>query len=166
MATEKLNIGPVPYEESCASLGFTPDFEDVARAECRAYRAALIAYYGVPPEGARLRVVGNPHDFGTYYELYVFYDTEISATVDYAFTVEQGLSLWEQAGFSAPYSYGERGSIVERHFENTDHLIAKAIATLRAGEEIMPPALTHLTTCYPEAAALADTLTGTVDQVD
>lgn len=91
MPTQKLNIGPVPFEENCAQLGSTPDFDEVARFECRAYCAALIAVYGSPPEGARLRVVGASHDFGTYYEAYVFYDTDVKAAVEYALTVEQGL---------------------------------------------------------------------------
>lgn len=156
MATHKLNIGPVPYEEDCAQLGSTPDFANVARVECRAYCAALIAHYGVPPDGARLRVLSCPHDFGTYYEVYAFYDSDDRAASDYAVTVEQGLARWEDAGFPAPFSYGERGSLMDRHFESADLLIAKVITDLRAGDEIAPPALAHLTAFYPEAAALAD----------
>lgn len=158
MATQKLNIGPVPYDEDCAQLGRTPDFDTVARNECNAYRAALIAYYGPPPEGARLRVIGSPHDFGTYYEVYVSFDNDHKAPADYALAVERGLARWEDAGFPAPYSYGGRGDLVDRHFESPNLLIADVIARLRSGDEIMPPALAHLTACYPEAAALADRL--------
>lgn len=161
MPTQKLNIGPVPFEENCAQLGSTPDFDDVARFECRAYCAALIAVYGSPPEGARLRVVGAPHDFGTYYEAYVFYDTDIQAAVEYALTVEQGLALWEDAGFPAPFTYGARASIVERHFERLTHLIAKVMIELQDREEIMPAALDSLTAQYPNARDLADFLMST-----
>lgn len=156
MATHKMNIGPVPYEESCAALGVTCNFDDVAPAECRAYRAALIAYYGAPPEGARLRVISCPHDFGTYYELYVVYDAEIPVAVDYALKVEQGIARWEDAGFSSLHSYDRRGNMVDRHFESVDLLIAHAIVNLRSGDEIAPPALAHLTSIYPRAAKLAD----------
>ena len=104
MATQKMNIGPVPYDEACAQLGSTPDFAEVARAECHAYRAALIAHYGCPPEGAELRIIGSPHDFGTYYEVYVVYDAEIDTALDYALIVEQGLARWEDAGFPAPFT--------------------------------------------------------------
>lgn len=157
MATQKMNIGPVPYDEDCAQLGRTADFDTVAPEECRAYRAALIAHYGPPPEGARLRVIGNPHDFGTYYEVYVSFDNEDKAAADYALSVEQGLARWEDAGFPAPYSYGSRGDLVDRHFESTNLLIADVITRLRAGDEIMPPALVHLTSYYPAAVVLADT---------
>lgn len=156
MPTQRMNIGPVPCEETCASLGFTPNFEDVARAECRAYRAALIAVYGIPPEGARLSITENPHDFGTYYEVDVVYDTEVPAAVDYALIVEQGLARWDEAGLSAPYTYGERGSIIERNFDSLDHLIAKAISDLRTAGESAPIGLDRLILAYPEAAALAD----------
>lgn len=158
MPTHRMNIGPVPYEESCASLGFTPNFPDVARTECRAYRAAMIAAYGPPPEGARLSIASNPHDFGTYYEVELVYEGDIAEAVDYAIIVEQGLARWEDASFSAPYTYGDRGSIVEQHFPSVDHLIAKAIADIRDGRLTEPLMLERLTTSFPEATALAQSL--------
>jgi hypothetical protein len=163
MATQKMNIGPVPYDEACAQLGSTPDFAEVARAECRAYRAALIAHYGCPPEEAELRIVGSPHDFGTYYEVYVVYDAEISAAVDYALIVEQGLARWEEADFLAPFTYRDRSSIVERHFESTTQLVAAVIAKLDAAGPEKGEARERLAQTWPDAAAIAASPTNTTD---
>ncbi|CCW16955.1 hypothetical protein EBBID32_12940 [Sphingobium indicum BiD32] len=155
MATQKMNIGPVPYDEACAQLGSTPDFAEVARAECHAYRAALIAHYGCPPEGAELRIIGSPHDFGTYYEIYVVYDAEIGTALDYALIVEQGLARWEDAGFPAPFTYGARASTVERHFESLTQLVAAVIASLDAAGAEKAEARERLAQTWPDAAAIA-----------
>ncbi|RIV84880.1 hypothetical protein D2V17_11470 [Aurantiacibacter xanthus] len=163
MATQKMNIGPVPYDEACAQLGSTPDFAEVARAECHAYRAALIAHYGCPPEGAELRIIGSPHDFGTYYEVYVVYDAEIDTALDYALIVEQGLARWEDAGFPAPFTYGARASTVERHFESLTQLVAAVIAGLDAAGAEKGEGRERLAQTWPDAAAIAASPVNTTD---
>lgn len=156
MTTYKMSIGPVPYDEPCAQIGVTPNFNDVARSECRAYRAALIAHYGPPPEGAELRIMACAHDFGTYYDLCVSYDCDVAGAAEYAEAVENGLARWEDADFPAPFTYGERSNIVERHFEDTTHLVASVIATLDAAGPTRTVARERLAEIWPEAVEIVE----------
>lgn len=84
---ETLEIGPVPSDEECAQVG-SPDYEERALAECQKFRECLMRYFGTPPEGARLVITRNPHDFGTYYEVAVKYDTNNEKACEYAYKVE------------------------------------------------------------------------------
>lgn len=88
-----LTIGCVPFDEPCAQVG-KPHYSTVARRECNAYREALIAHYGPPPEDVVLAIKGFPHDFGTYHEVVVYYNPNDSKQCDYAFKIESGLDSW------------------------------------------------------------------------
>lgn len=90
---DHISIGSTPSEEDCAQVG-SPDYSTRARAECKRYLAALIAHYGNPPDGASLRIKSNPHDFGSYHEVNVYYDDESEKAVEYAYKVEAGLDRW------------------------------------------------------------------------
>ena len=46
-----IDLGGAPANEDCAQLGHTPDFERLNRLEVAAYRAAIIARFGPPPDG-------------------------------------------------------------------------------------------------------------------
>ena len=48
------SIGGAPSDEPCAQTGITTNWVTLQQLECTVYRAALIARFGVPPEGARL----------------------------------------------------------------------------------------------------------------
>jgi hypothetical protein len=86
--TDYLVLGPCPCDEDCEQLG--TDYDPVrARLECRALRDQLIRQHGQPPEGAYYRTCANAHDFGTYYELAIYYDEHNEAAVEYAFKVER-----------------------------------------------------------------------------
>lgn len=61
-----LDLGGAPWNEDCAQIGHTPNFDLVNTAEAMLYRAALIAVAGSPPVGISLRIKANAHDFGTY----------------------------------------------------------------------------------------------------
>ena len=82
-----MELGPTPLEESCAQVGADNYFEQ-ARKECRAYIAQLRRVFGAEPEGARLVIRGNSHDFGTYYEVAVKYDCDDEKATRYAFKLE------------------------------------------------------------------------------
>ncbi len=87
MGKDFLPIGPVPCDEPCEQLG--RGYDPVkAREECRRFIDAIRATVGTEPDGARLIVTSNDHDFGTYYEVVVRYDTEDEAASTYAFRVE------------------------------------------------------------------------------
>ena len=82
-----VNVGSSPANEPCAQLG-TDDYSRVARAECKRFIEVIRAALGPEPDGARLYVKGNAHDFGTYYEVVCEYDEEKPESVDYAYRCE------------------------------------------------------------------------------
>jgi hypothetical protein len=83
-----LELGPSPCDEDCEQLGANYD-PARARLECRVLRDQMIRQFGPPPEGAYYKTRSNPHDFGTYYELAIYYDEHNEAAVAYAFKVER-----------------------------------------------------------------------------
>jgi hypothetical protein len=87
MPISKFEIGPVPAEEECESLG--PGYRpEKARVECRIFMRQLARQFGDPPPVAGFAITHNPHDFGTYLEVEVRFDTNDRAAVEYAFQVE------------------------------------------------------------------------------
>ena len=82
-----LSVGCTPCDESCEQLG--PNYNPGrAKAECRAYINQLKRQFGEPPPDTSYRITNNPHDFGTYHEVEVKFNTEDEESVEYAFKVE------------------------------------------------------------------------------
>ena len=97
-----MNIGPVPPNEDCEQLGPNYDAKK-ARAECQRYMELLRQTLGREPQGARLGIKGNEHEFGTYYEVVCYYDTKNEAAREYAFKCEsQGPQNWAETPPPAP----------------------------------------------------------------
>lgn len=82
-----LEIGPSPPDEECVQVG-THDYVRLATAECDRFIELLRKTFGPEPEGARLSIRRNPHDFGAYYEVVCAYDDRFPASIDYAFRCE------------------------------------------------------------------------------
>jgi hypothetical protein len=96
-----LSIGPTPCEEPCAQVG-DPNYRAKALAECRRFLHLLRKTFGPEPAGARLRIQAFPHDFGTYHEVVCLFETEIEASVAYAFRCEaETPATWEEDHVSA-----------------------------------------------------------------
>ena len=90
-----IDVGAAPTHEDCAQVGADGYF-DRARRECRAYIALLRRVMGEEPQGARLAVKTNPHDFGTYLSVVCYYDDEHPESVDYAFRCESEMPMhWD-----------------------------------------------------------------------
>ena len=62
---DSLYIGEAPWDESCAQVG-TDMYPVNARKECQRFIDQIRRHYGPEPEGARLYIKSNPHDFGSY----------------------------------------------------------------------------------------------------
>lgn len=157
-------IGPAPYEEDCAQLGATPNYQRYALTETFAYRAAIIAYYGAPPRNTALKIYGSSHDFGRYYELVMEYDAACETSTDYAAMVAQGLARWLNAGFQAPHVYDARSRV--RDVVHTDHFAAAQSAMLVLerlridgfGTKAEAHAIQRLRAAYPDQAEEVDQL--------
>lgn len=100
-------IGAAPAYENCVQVG-DPDYARNAKAECRAFIEAIRKVCGREPEGARLTIKGQEHDFvERYYEVAVIYDSSNEAAMEYAFKVgREAPTTWKEAGMSAPVQKG------------------------------------------------------------
>jgi len=88
-------IGEVPAEEDCAQLG-TDGYHERAKKECRAFINQLRRMFGPEPEGARLIVKSNPHDFGNYLDVQCVYDEDDEAATEYAYKCESDMPMtWD-----------------------------------------------------------------------
>lgn len=93
---EYITLGPTPADEPCAQTA-DPDYEVKAWQECRRYMELLRRRFGPEPVGARISVKGFHHDYGRYFEVVVYYDTEVPGSVEYAFGIENNVpSSWEE----------------------------------------------------------------------
>jgi hypothetical protein len=94
---EFINIGPVPNEEPCTQAGQN---SSDSIFECAVYIRQLIRTYGDPPQGCEFFIMRNHHDFGTYYDVNLFFKVPIdkeeenylpSSTTIYEHTAEEKL---------------------------------------------------------------------------
>ena len=84
---EFLELGSAPFDEDCAQVG-APDYGDRSRAECRALVNQLNRQRPLPPR-AEYVIKVSPHDFGSYREVGVRYDTNDGDAVAAAFEAEE-----------------------------------------------------------------------------
>lgn len=95
-------MGPSPADEQCVEVG-DPDYARDARAECRLFIEAIKKICGAPPEGARLVIRSQPHEFGAYLECCVVFDGDNQAAAEYAAKCdEHAPTTWEAAGMEPP----------------------------------------------------------------
>lgn len=155
-----IDLGGAPAEEDCAQLGHTPDFDAVNAYEVFAYKLAIIARYGQPPAGCRLKPLANRHDFGVYRTLSLRIDDEEDEAVQaYAAAVEEGLARWLDGGLAPPISY--EGSVATIHRSDVTEVVIGALQTTRPGPDgtfsvaDFERLHTNLATAFPDEAATA-----------
>lgn len=162
-----IDLGGAPANEDCAQLGHTPDFERLNRLEVAAYRAAVIARCGPPPDGCALISITNRHDFGIYRTLGLRIDADAfrrnPSVAAYAETVQDGLASWVEAGFAPPVRYDDgRAPAVDR--DRIDDIVTGALIATRpdpSGRFPVPDfEILHrnLAAAYPASAEAARTL--------
>ena len=92
MAREWLELSCVPVGEDCQQVGMPSYDSTLARSECSRFKAMLEAKFPMPEGcGAYYRIKGNAHDFGTYYEVAIYFDDRDELAIDYAYFVENNL---------------------------------------------------------------------------
>lgn len=155
------SIGSTPSDEPCAQTGITANWVTLQQLECTVYRAALIARFGVPPEGARLAIKTHNHDFGSYAQVEIVFDRDDPDSVAWFDRAENGLSTWLEANFTAPVDYDDRaqehvgskrdaGDVIIAALMTSQQLINSGHATDRELD-----AVRHLSAAYPACAAEA-----------
>ena len=77
------SIGPTPSEEDCAQVG-QPDYRRKAIEECQRFIELIRTTLGPEPPGAELAIKSFPHDFGTYYDVVVWFEPDDAAALAYA----------------------------------------------------------------------------------
>ncbi|OYZ30446.1 MAG: hypothetical protein B7Y31_12760, partial [Novosphingobium sp. 16-62-11] len=135
-----------------------------SRQEALAYRVALTAALGLPPEGYAFEVVDNLHDFGTYSTVRLRCPTD-GAHYDEAYEAlaENGLAHWHEAMMPAPYDYAPDSTwtAICQHSPSRE-AIERALITSRPAADgtfaldLFARIHANLRAGYPDHAARAD----------
>ena len=85
-----MTLGPVPFEEDCIQVSPEVDYSAM-RKEVANYVALLESRFINIPENAYFGIKRESHDFGTYFEAAVYWDTEDADSQAFAYFVESRL---------------------------------------------------------------------------
>jgi hypothetical protein len=86
----------VPLDEECVQLG-TNEYIMGSRLEVKAFVEQIKREHGEPPIGASISIIKCPHDFGTYHDVRIIYDTDKPASEEWALKVEEELPYkWDE----------------------------------------------------------------------
>ena len=90
-----MTLGPVPFEEDCIQVSPEVDYSAM-RKEVSNYVTLLESRFTNIPENAYFGIKRESHDFGTYFEAAVYWDTEDTDSQTFAFFVENRLpATWK-----------------------------------------------------------------------
>ncbi len=93
---DSLDLSCVPFDEPCAQVG-NPGYHENSVKECRAYIGQLRRMFGPEPEGCKLKMKSNPHDFGSYLSVVCVYDTDNPVHIEYAYGIDaNGPANWDE----------------------------------------------------------------------
>jgi hypothetical protein len=85
-----MTLGPVPFEEECIQVSPEVDYTEM-RNEVVKFVNLLQERFVNIPENAYFSIKRESHDFGTYFEAAVYWDTEDTDSQTFAFFVESNL---------------------------------------------------------------------------
>lgn len=92
---EYMEIGPTPCEEDCAQLG-TSDYRKISNIEMTAYINQLCREFATRLDYVDFGKKWFNHDFGSYGEVVVYYNTEDEESTKAAFFIESHLPMrWD-----------------------------------------------------------------------
>ena len=83
-----ISIGSAPCNEDCVQVNPEGDYHQDMRAECLRFLELVSKKLGPEPQGASLAIKGNPHDFGTYYDVVCYFDDGNEEAREYALLCE------------------------------------------------------------------------------
>mgnify|MGYP000175548546 CR=1 FL=1 len=97
---ETLELTSVPVDADCQQVGTKHYDSAKARKECAIFMRQL-ERQSPAPGNAYLRIKGNSHDFGTYYEVAAVFNPEDEAENDWAYNLENNLPLkWDEQAWA------------------------------------------------------------------
>ena len=103
---EWLTLGPVPYEEDCVQVNANEDYLPAMSQEVRRFVQFLSNRFLNIPENAYFGVKTEGHDFGTYKEAAIYWDTDDEESERFAMFVESNIpATWsdtKQIDWKAP----------------------------------------------------------------
>lgn len=107
MARDSISIGATPCDEPCQQIGTDEYSEQFAILECQTFRDQIRRVVGPEPGTVSLRVIGQSHDFGRYFEVVCSFDTSDDESVSYAFRCEnEAPANWDQESKSKLWEAG------------------------------------------------------------
>ena len=83
-----LTLGPAPAGEDCVQVGCY-DYQVKAKKECKKYIKLLEKKFKDRPEECSFIIKSNPHDFGSYLEVNVKFNSENEEQTKFAYNVER-----------------------------------------------------------------------------
>ncbi len=93
---DSIDLSCVPFDEPCAQVG-DPDYQQNSVKECRAYIGQLRRMFGPEPEGCKLKMKSNPHDFGSYLSVVCMFEADNDTHLEYAFKLDaDGPAHWDE----------------------------------------------------------------------
>lgn len=116
-----LTIGPTPSDEDCVQVG-TDLYGELNPLEIRAYAQQIERMFPNRPENVMFKRNSESHDFGTYHELGLKWDTNDEAATEWVFNVENNSpSNWDEQAraFLQSYNYFEKLAQSKSKKENT-----------------------------------------------
>lgn len=91
-----IDLGPTPCDEDCAQVG-SPTYKQDSNKETWRYLNGLLKFFGEPPGEAFFYIKSNPHDFGSYSSVVIYFHPDNKEELDFAIKVEQNLpATWEE----------------------------------------------------------------------
>jgi len=82
-----IELDTTPCDEPCFQIG-SDDYYKQTRIEAKVFIEQLIRIFGEGTENNYFSIKSNPHDFGTYHSLAVYYNDNDEESVDYAYNIE------------------------------------------------------------------------------
>lgn len=102
-----LSLGAVPCNEDCVQVNRDADYYPAMRAQAKVYKEQLERMFPEQPDGAYLTVKTFPHDFGSYCEVCVVFDSDNEAACEYAYNLENNTpECWDEEARKEPEHKG------------------------------------------------------------
>jgi hypothetical protein len=91
-------LSSAPVDEDCVQVSSRVDYVEPMKKECRRFKEMLEKMYKDKiPQNCYFGIKGFPHDFGSYYEVIVYYDDTDEESENFAFKLESNLPLkWDE----------------------------------------------------------------------